>query len=59
MYAIRSYYEINADPAYVKQMTDYGFPLAYADAKGFTEVVDDYAAITDKVIKDHGLKEQK
>lgn len=51
--------KINADPAYVKQMTDYGFPLAYADAKGFTEVVDDYAAITDKVIKDHGLKEQK
>jgi len=51
--------KISADEGYVKQMTDYGFPIAYEDAKGFTEVVNDYAEITDKVIKKHDLKNKK
>lgn len=49
--------KVSTDPDYVKQMTDYGFPIAYADDKGFAEEVSDYADLTAKVIKKHGLKE--
>jgi len=51
--------KISADAGYVKQMTDYGFPIAYENAQGFTEVVNDYAEITDAVIKKHNLKGAK
>ncbi|MBN2751675.1 MAG: tripartite tricarboxylate transporter substrate binding protein [Rhodospirillaceae bacterium] len=48
--------KVSVDEGYIKQMTDYGYPIAYEDAKGFAEVVSDYADLTDKVIKKHGLK---
>lgn len=51
--------KISTDPAYVKQMNDYGFPIAYKDAAGFTDEVNDYAEVTTRVIAKHGLKEKQ
>lgn len=50
--------KISAEPAYIKQMNDYGFLVAYKDAAGFTEEVNDYAEVTARVIAKHGLTEK-
>lgn len=50
--------KISRDPAYVKQMEEYGYPVVYADAKEFGEIFADYAAISKQVIAKHGLTEK-
>ena len=50
--------KVNQDKEYVARMTDYGYPLAYKDAKGFADVVADYAKVTSEVVAKHGLQKK-
>lgn len=50
--------KVNEDKGYIARMTEYGYPVSYRGAAGYTEVVDDYAALAGKVIKKHNLKQQ-
>lgn len=50
--------KISRDPGYKAQMEEYGFPVVYADAKEFGEIVADYAALSRQVIAKHNLVEK-
>ncbi|MBE0532689.1 MAG: tripartite tricarboxylate transporter substrate binding protein [Rhodospirillales bacterium] len=50
--------KVNKDEGYIARMTEYGYPVSYRDAAGYTEVVNDYADLAGRVIKKHNLKEQ-
>lgn len=50
--------KVNQDKDYIARMTDYGYPIAYRDAAGYGEVVNDYAKLSGMVIEKHGLNKK-
>ncbi|MGP1255857.1 MAG: tripartite tricarboxylate transporter substrate binding protein [Kiloniellales bacterium] len=46
---------VNETPAYREKMSGAGFQPVFRDAAGFQQIVDDYAALTSKIIEESGL----
>lgn len=50
--------EVSEDPEYREAMLSRGFPLAYRDAEGFQEVIENYDGLTSEIIEIYELDKQ-
>lgn len=50
--------KVNNNPEYISKMREQGYPVAYDDAQGYTEIINNYDQLTDVVIEKNDFGEK-